>query len=218
MKNTAPHRRAVSQDRKTSPSYPQQQIHELPAEQWIDEYVLERIDFRVRHLASQFDLSEDEQEDCRQDMVAEVLGAFHRFDPDKAKRETFVNRVLGKFVKYATRIRCTHRRRACDSPAHFEDVSPGYQPVVNDMRAGQFDEQGQRELRLDMDAAIARMPERLQRVCRLLMECGPTEAAAKLGICRQSIYRSIPQIREYLTRAGLAIPENSATDSPQLQM
>ena len=218
MKSTTFDRRAVSHDRETHPSHPQQQTNKLPAEQLIDDYALERIDFRVRRMAGQFDLSEDEQEDYRHDMVVELLGAFDRFDPGKAKRETFVNRVLDKFVKYAIRTRCTHRRRVCDSPISFDDIAPGYQPVVNDSRAGQLDEQGQRELRLDMKTAVARMPERLQRVCRLLMEFDPAEAAEQLGICRQSIYRNIAEIRQYLDAAGLGTSENRATDSRQVQM
>ncbi len=184
----------------------------------IDDYALARIDYRVRQLAKRFNLPEDQQEDCRHDMVVELLSAFQRFNPDKAKRETFINRVLDRFVKYTTRVRCTHRRRPSDSPIHFDDIASGYQPIINDPPTGQLDEQGQCELRLDMDTAIARMPGRLQRVCRFLMEFRPAEAAERLGICRQSIYRNISEIREYLTGAGLGMSENGATNSPRLQM
>ncbi|MCK4626918.1 MAG: hypothetical protein KAV00_16520 [Phycisphaerae bacterium] len=43
--------------------------------------------------------------DCRHDMVVELLPAFRRFNPDKANREIFINRVLDRSVKYTTRIR-----------------------------------------------------------------------------------------------------------------
>lgn len=218
MKSTSFDRRAVSPDRETSPSHSQQQVSQLTAEQLIDEYALERISFRIRVLTSQFDLSEAEQEDCRHDMVVELLTAFQRFDPAKAKRETFVNRVLDKFVKYATRIRCTQQRRPCDSPLGLDDVALGFQPVVNETRAGELDEQAQRELRLDLEAALAGMPKRLRRVCRLLMVFAPPEVAEKLGVCRGSIYRNIAEIRPYLAAAGLRIPGNSATESAQVQM
>ncbi len=218
MKSTTFDRRAVAHDREALPSDPRQQISKLSAKQLIDEYVLERIAFRLRRLAKQFNLTEDEQEDYRQDMVVELLSAFERFDPGKAKRETFVNRVLDKLVKYATRTRCTHRRRACDSPIGFEGIAPGYQLVVNDTCAGELDEQGRRELRLDVKVVMARMPERLRGVCRLLMEFDPTAAARELGICRQSIYRNIAEIRRYLTAAALGMSQNGATHSPQVQM
>ena len=218
MKSTTFDRRAVSHDRETPPLPPQQQAGKLPAERLIDRYVLDRIEFRVRRLTIQFDLSEDDQDDYRQDMVVELLSAFDRFDPGKSKRETFVNRVLDKFVKYAIRTRCTHQRRACDSPLGLDDVCLGFQPVVNEARAGELDEQDRRQLRLDMAPAINGMPERLQRVCRLLMEFSPAEAAERLGICRQSIYRNIAEIRRHLAAAGLDRSGIGATDSPQVQM
>lgn len=184
----------------------------------IDDYALSRINFRVRRLTCQFDLSEDEQGDYRQDMMVELLSAFERFDPSKATRETFINRVLDRFVKYAIRARFTRLRRTCDSPLGFEDVSIGFEPVVNEARAGEKDEQARRELRLDMAVVMARMPARLRRMCRLLMKFGATETARKLGICRQSIYRNFAEIREYMIGAGLVEIENSATKTARLQM
>ena len=69
-----------------------------------------------------------------------------------------------------------------------------------------------------MADTISRTPERLQAVCRVLMEFRPTEAARRLGICRQSIYRNMAEVRGHLALAGLAPLENSATNPPQLQM
>lgn len=184
----------------------------------IDAYALARIDYRVQKMARRFKLPQDQQEDLRQDMAVELLTAFQRFNPDKASRKTFVNRVLDKFVKYTMRNRSIRRRRACDSPIHFDDIFPGFEPVSNDAATGVVDEQVRRELRIDMDAAIARMPKRLRRVCSLLKEFDATEVAEQLGIRRQSVYRIMDEIREYLNRAGVGISENSATDSAQLQM
>jgi len=218
MKDTALDRRAVSHDRETTSTPPQQQVATNPADQPIDAYALARIDYRVQELADRFNLPGDQQEDLRHDMVVELLSAFQRFNPDKAKRETFINRVLDRFAKYMTRIRCTHRRRACDSPIHFDDVAPGFGSVSNQPATGQLDEQARRELRADVSLVISRMPERFQRTCRALMTFGATDAAEQLGICRQSIYRNIAEIREHFVRAGVGFPENSATNPGQLQM
>lgn len=185
---------------------------------FVDDYALARIDYRVRWLALHFGLSEGEQEDCRHDMAAELLSAFERFDPEKAKRETFITRVLDRYVKYVIRTWCARQRRACDNPIHFDDVYPGFQPVTNDPPMGELDEQGRCELRIDLADAISRMPERLQRVCRLLMHFTSTEAAERLGIRRQSIYRNMSEIKEYLTEAGMGMPGNDATNPCQLQM
>ena len=50
-------------------------------------------------------------------------------------------------------------------------------------------------LRLDLEAAIATMPAKLQRVCAVLMELKPADAAERLSVSRQSVYRYIHQIR-----------------------
>ena len=185
---------------------------------FVDDYAMERIEFRLRQLKDRFELSERDKQELRHDMVAELLSARRRFDPARAKRETFINRVLDRFVKYAMRKRCTSRDRPCDNPIGFADIMPGFEPVTNDPPGGLGDEQGRRERRLDLEAAVARMPERLQRVCRLLKVYDPAEAAQRLGINRQSIYRIMAEIRKFLTEAGLGISENSATNPPRPQM
>ena len=174
----------------------------------IDDYALDRIAFRVRQLSVQFDLGKHEQEDCRQDMVAELLSAMKRFDPDKASRETFINRVLDRYVLYATRVRCTAMRRACASPLGLDDVRRGYQPRINDPPHTELDEQGRRELRLDLETAMSRMPPDLQQTCQLLTELTPAEAAKRLGLHRRSVYRRMDLIHQYLDELGLNPPEN----------
>lgn len=185
----------------------------------IDDYALARINYRVRQLALLFDLPADRQDDIRQDMVIELFRAFSRFDPVIAKWETFVCRVLDRLVKYISRTEGTRRRRTCTNPAGFDDIRKGFVgPVTNDPRKGELSEQDRRELRADVTLIISRMPQRLQRVCRALMTFGATDAAEQLGICRQSIYRNIAEIREHFVRAGVGFPENSATNPSQLQM
>ncbi|MEX0653918.1 MAG: hypothetical protein WD534_12735 [Phycisphaeraceae bacterium] len=169
---------------------------------FIDDYALDRIDFRVRQLRFQFDLSDEDQEDLRNDMVVELLSASKRFDPDKSKRETFINRVLDRFVLYVTRQRCTQQRRASDSPIGFDDVSAGFQPTVNDTRRGEPNEQDLRELRLDLPEVIAKLPGDLQQVCEVLTRKSGRAAAKELGLSKSSLYRAIAEIREHFISRG----------------
>jgi len=66
-------------------------------------------------------------------------------------------------------------------------IRVGFQPAIYEARKGEFDEQ---------------MHCKLQRVCLELMRFQPSEAAQRLGIRRQSIYRYIKEIRRILTRTG----------------
>ncbi len=181
------------------PNVPNQNQSSSP----IDDYALARIDFRVRQLRYQFDLSDEDQADLRNDMVAELLSAFERFNPSKSKRETFTNRVLDRFVLYVTRRRCTWQRRSSDSPIGLDDVHVGFQPRANDPGIGELDEQDLRELRLDLIDVIAQMPERLQRATKLLMVYPRKEVAVRIGVHRCSMTPIIARIREHFEEAGL---------------
>ena len=169
----------------------------------IDEYAIARIDHWANQQAKWLDLPDDTREDIRHDMVVELLQALERFDPSKAKRETFINRVLRCFVRNALRTAYARKRRSCDSPIHLDDIKHGFEPSVNDPRTGELDEHDLCDLRSDGDRIVARMPDRVARVARALMRSGPTEAAEELEIARTSIYRNIKEIRAFFVEAGI---------------
>lgn len=185
----------------------------------LDQYALDRIDFRTRELTLCFNLSQEEQDDLRHDMAAEVLQALRRFDQDLASRRTFINRVLDRFVLHTKRARCTRMRRPWEAPVGLDDVYIGFEPVVNDPPAGERDEQDLRELRLDIQQVMARMPEKLQKIAIVLMTCSGREAAEELGIGTSSLYRAIERIRQHFIEAGYSgTPDDGGTLSGQLQM
>jgi len=191
-----------------------------PSTHPIDDYALARIEYRVKQLRFQLDLSEQDQEDLRHEMVVELLQAMQRFDPDLSKRETFINRVLDRFVPYILRRHCTQMRRAWDSPLGFEDVSDGFQPCGNDPGQGELSEQDIGELRLDLEPVILGMPERDQAVARLLMTYPSSEVAARIGVHRCSMSRIIGRIREHFTDAGVTIseePRNTSTATADVE-
>ena len=166
----------------------------------IDDYALDRIDFRVEQLREQFDLSDEDQEDIRHDMVVQLLNAFKRFNPDLAKRETFINRVLDRYVPYIMRRCCTQMRRDSDTPMGFDDVATGFQPCSNVPNQGQLDEQEQIELRIDVQCAISQLAKRDQHVARLLMVYSIPEVADLIGVHRCSMGRIISELQIRLHR------------------
>jgi RNA polymerase sigma-70 factor (ECF subfamily) len=200
VKNTNTLRREARQGFRTPSSTLQANSGDIGA--IIDDYALARIDYRVRQLWLQFDLSEHDKEDVHHDMVVELLQAMKRFNPAKAKRETFINRVLDRFVLYIMRQRCTRIRRPSDSPLGFEDVSEGFQPCDNDPGQGETSEQDLRDLRLDLPEIIALLPDDLQRVCFVLQRTSGRAAAKELGIGKSTLYRAIADIRQHFVDHG----------------
>ena len=211
------HRRGASEGSRTPSSNPASpQDHQAFL---LGDYVRDRIDFRVERLGILFELGEEDKEDLRQRMYLELWRAWRRFNPEASCRETFATRVLDCLFKYLLRGNLNRQQRECDSPLAFDDVTDGFEPVVNEVRGGARDEQALRELRLDIEAVIDGMPERLQRVCRTLMVYSGREAARRLGIGKSSLYRARASIRKRFEAAGIrGFLDEAGTDSPRLQM
>ncbi|NLF33253.1 MAG: hypothetical protein GX591_20500 [Planctomycetes bacterium] len=168
----------------------------------IDDYALTEIDFRLRRLGRQFGLSDHDLEDIRQDMVIELWSAQKRFNPRKARRRTFISRVLDRFVLYLTRQLCTRQRRPAENAVSFDDLDSRFEPRVNNTNPGELDEQALRELQLDVATLIDRLPADLQPVCRVLMHTPGRAAARELGIGKSTLYRAIAEIRTHFTAMG----------------
>lgn len=213
MINVTTHRRAATSGRRTLSPHPQQQAANQPPDPVFDAYVKDRIDFRVSQLTLGFNLSEDDQDDYRATMVVEVYSAMKRFDPQKAKRETFVNRVLDRYVLYATRTRCNQMKQPCLNPIGFAEIGETFEPTSNDARKGEMNEAKRTDLRMDVEMVIDRMPKRLQQAARLMMHTSPADAAREMGIHPCSIYRLMDQIRTYFVDAELHHTDKSREDS-----
>ncbi len=208
MKITTSDRRAACIGRETLSSHP------------IDNYILERIDFRVRRLAIRFRLPDDRRDDLAQEMTHELLKAATRFDPDgSAAWHTYACRVLDLAVKKLIQSECRTRKREAGELVRFSESPDGYPSAANCVALAVDDPSLiQLDLRMDVEVVLARMPERLRRVCWLLMELSPTEAAEALGIHRNSIYRLIAQIRAYFMNPRMGFFESSAADSAVVRM
>ena len=177
----------------------------------IDDYVLARIDYRVKRLAIRLDLSDDQRDDYAQTMAAAVLSAASTFDQTKAQWRTFVSRVLDNCIKAASRSEINRRHRACSCPISFDDIAEGSEPVVNEGRKGQITEVERVDMALDVQQIVSRMPRHLQQVCELLGDCSVSEIAKIIGKNRTSVYRNINTIREIFIEADYDFSDFGAT-------
>lgn len=179
----------------------------------IDEYVLERIDYRARRLAIYFGLSDEQRDDYAQDMVLEVLTAAKNYDPAQSSRKTFINRVLDMFAKNAIRVELNRRRHQCHIAGFLDEVIDKYSPVVNDPRKGELSDVDKSDMQMDFETILSRMPQHLRDICVLLKEYSVFQVAKKLRKHRSTVYRCIAEIEEYFRRGGYDFSEFRATDS-----
>jgi len=179
----------------------------LPAD-LIDDYVAERIDFRVRELASALHLSDDQREDMRQDLIVELLQAAERYRSDVSRWHTMACRVIDLYSRHLSRQIRTQRVRESGRPLKCLTRCPGdresYAPneVADDFAEGAA-------TRLDIEEIISQMPPRLQELCNHLKYLTPPKAAAKMGIHPNSVYRLLDEAKRHFIRAGYEFPKKA---------
>ena len=168
----------------------------------IDDYALERIEFRVGRLTRLFRLNDADADDLRQELALELVKAADRFDPALATRRTFVNGALDRGYRHICRRLRARQRHSAMSPAPVS-MTENFHPVTNDPRSGELSDQERAELHMDLAPAISSLPRHLQEICELLKTRSPREVAEHLGVHRSTIYRAMRDIRNVFIECGL---------------
>lgn len=174
----------------------------------IDDYVLDRIRYRVEHVIGKFGYTTSDREDLTQELILDLLEAMPHFDPGRGSRKTFICRVLDRKVRSLIRYQRAQKRDSQRVQQSIDDIRPDH-PT--------FDEEHQRrrmgrapaatpesiDLRLDVAETLRRMPPRLQRVAQVLASHPPRQAARVLGVKASRLEELMCEIRLHFEEAGI---------------
>lgn len=182
-----------------------------------DEFVhvaLKAADHYALRIVRTLKLGPDAVDDVRQDLLLEVLRRAMRFDAERAACSTFV-RVLMRHASDEVAGRMARQRRTEGGSINREVIHPDGNrgPMVDFLSeedgigalwAGRLDPVLALERRIDIERFLARLPERLQRLCQLLQE-EDTAIAAQLrsGLSPAEFYREVEEVRMRLRSVGL---------------
>ena len=72
----------------------------------------------------------------------------------------------------------------------------GYRSLVKHDARDEYDDIKHTEMRMDLEVILKRLPWQQRRLAKLLKTCTPLEAAEKLDVHPNSVYRMIEQMRE----------------------
>jgi RNA polymerase sigma factor (sigma-70 family) len=163
----------------------------------LDDFVLNRIDFRARKLVRTLKLPDADLKDVRQDMTVEVLEAAEHFDPAKARWHTFVCRVLNLFAKRYSRDEEVRRRFEEEPPECVEEgIDDPFEEILDEI-----DPIAEAEMDMDVEHVLSQMSPRVREASQALKFLSPSKAAKALGIHRNSIYRLIASARRQFKKA-----------------
>lgn len=167
----------------------------------IDEFVLERIRFRVDELIRCFGFGEDQREDLRQELILGVLEAMdNNFDAGQSPRKSFIRKVLDRRCIDLIRYQQAEGRDASHRAYSLDEVDCDHEPNETPERtrrgADGLTALEKTELTMDLEAHLPHLPERHQRVCELMRTLRIEQVAECLNVSVRTIYRNLQQARE----------------------
>jgi len=132
-------------------------------------------------------LAIDECEDVQSHLVLTFIARWPKFDGERASVQTFASRLMDKELTSILRYRLARGRQRCALPLPYTGPAAA---LIH-------------QFRLDVDRAMAPLPEVVRETASALACYSAVDAAGVVGCSRQMISRRKHQIREALLSAGI---------------
>ena len=173
-------------------------------------YATKLIHHKSRQLVGTAGIVPDDLPDIQQDLASDLVKRLARYDPAKAKENTFVCRVVRHKVSRILRHRRTLKRRLNRPFLSLQElVDDGDGGVVERSQTVPDDGSHLRPpLRIEVAEVLARLTPEQRRTCELLGEKSVTDAAQELGVHRCTLHTRILALRQAFVDAGFEIPRH----------
>ena len=183
----------------------------------VDAYAVEIIRFKARQLVGQAVFTVADRDDLEQELILDLLRRLPKYDPSRAKRNTFIARVvehkIATLIEKQTAQKRDYRRCPCSLNERFEEEEEGRSVE----RAETLDQEDYllrigveprapeelRALALDVAAVVKNLPPELHELCRRLGQKTVSEISRDTGVPRATLYQSVTKLREIFEYAGL---------------
>ena len=182
----------------------------------IDPYAVEIIRFKARQLVGQAGFTASDRDDLEQELVLDLLRRLPQYDSSRAKRNTFIARVvdhkISNLIEAQKAVSRDYRRSTCSLNERFKDEDGRVAERVEKLdqedyllrigvEPGPPDEL--RALALDVAAVVETLPPELSDLCRRLEQETVSEISRDTGVSRATLYESVTRLRKIFEDAGL---------------
>ena len=183
----------------------------------IDPYAVEIIRFKARQLVGQAGFTASDRDDLEQELILDLLRRLPKYAPSRAKRNTFIARVvehkISTLIEKQTAHKRDYRRCPCSLNERFEEEEEGRSVE----RAETLDQEDYllrigvepgaaeelRALALDVAAVVETLPPELGDLCRRLKQETVSEISRDTGVSRATLCESVRRLRKIFEDAGL---------------
>ena len=176
----------------------------------IEEYAVYLIKYKAKQLVGRAGFTKSDRHDLEQELMLDLLRRLPKFNPDRAKRNSFIAKVVEH--KVATIIESQkagirdYRLCCCSLNDRFEDGEGGSIELEEYLhRTGKLSspENEPPSLTIDVQKAIKQLPPELRKLSKRLETKSVSEISRDTGIPRGTIYDSIKKMRTIFEAAGL---------------
>ena len=180
----------------------------------INEYAQKLIKKTARRLVGKVGLRESDVEDLEQDLTLELLKRLPSFDLARGKLNTFVTVVVRTHAKKIMETRSWEMRdwkreefslneQVHDSENHWTQRAEFMSREKHDRRLGRRSERDSRDMVLDINAVLSRLPRDTRKLCELVKTVSVAEAARRLRIPESTAQKYLADLRTTFREAGL---------------
>ncbi|HPI75788.1 MAG TPA: sigma factor [bacterium] len=182
-------------------------------EERFDEYEVVLIRVKSKSAIGKTGLRQEDLEDIAQDIILDLLQRLPKYDPEKASRHTFIDRIVEHALADMFNERSAPKRDYRRAPASLD-------PTTEKIFPGGRDNNGERkapwksgaseltdyeivELRHDIVRALEKLPPKLRDICIMLMQENICAVSAETGIPKATLIGHIKKIRNHFEFCGL---------------
>jgi RNA polymerase sigma factor (sigma-70 family) len=160
-----------------------------------DPAIAELIRHKVRKLIGNYGYTGSDEEDLRQELTFHVIRNMKSFDASRSSPRTFADRIvtskIASILEHRTAAKRDKRRE---------------QPLTDEQRrviAGSERSTDQKDLAIDVRAAMESLPADLCAIATLFMSHNEAEVVRRSGLSRQQVRTARERIAQHLRDMGL---------------
>lgn len=180
----------------------------------IDPYAANLIRYKAYQLVGKAGFTQADRPDLEQELMLDLLKRMDKFNPAKAKKSTFIARVIEHHVSTILDARYARCRdwRMCSSlneqmGSHDGETDEYIDQINTEGELGCNDANTTgwlaEELRLDVRRVVASLPADLQDLCARLCHSNIREISRETGIHHSKLYEDLYVIQDAFRRAKL---------------
>jgi RNA polymerase sigma-70 factor (ECF subfamily) len=182
----------------------------------LGEYAARVIRFKAQQLIGRHGFTRSDREDIEQELRADLVKRLRQFDPARAKRKTFIARVIehkvATIIEYCRAGMRDFRREERSLDTWVDVGEDGWNRFGNTLAEEDvcdvcgrpnLSREERSDLASDVENVIADLPAELRELCRFLKSGSLSDAARRAGIPRSTLYDVVRRIRERFEQADL---------------